>query len=68
MDREFIGDSDCISSVGYDIELKDLEIELTDGSVYTYHGVSHLVYANLLRVTSKGWFYNKYIRTVYNFS
>jgi hypothetical protein len=64
MDREPI-DSSCISSVGY--EYPNLEIELTDGSIYTYHNVSPLVYANFLRALSLGWFYNRYIRNSYLF-
>jgi len=65
VDREWLGDSDCIASAGY--LYPDLEIEFTDGKVYTYHGVSPLVYANLLRSTSKGWFLNRYIRNSYPF-
>ena len=65
IDRESF-DSDCIASAGY--EKGTLEIEFTDGSIYTYYGVSPLVWANFLRVTSKGWFFNKYIRNNFSFT
>jgi len=64
MDREPF-DSTCIASAGF--EYPNLEIEFTDGSVYTYHGVSPFVWANLLRALSPGWFFNKYIRNRYTF-
>lgn len=65
MELEFIGDSSCVEAAGF--ENGDLQVKFTDGSIYTYHGVSHLVWANFLRVISKGWFFNKYIRNRYPF-
>lgn len=65
MEREDF-DSDAIASAGW--ANFELEVEFTDGSVYTYQGVSPLVWANFLRVLSKGWFFNKYIRNRYSFT
>lgn len=70
MDREWLGDSDCLDSAGWELQSNgtgDLELGFKDGSVYVYHNVSPLVYSNLLRVTSKGWFFNRYIRNNYSF-
>lgn len=64
MDLEPV-DSSCVEAIGW--EAGDLQVDLTDGSSYVYHNVSPLVYANFLRVLSKGWFYNKYIRSRYSF-
>ncbi len=59
-------DSSCMESAMW--ETGSLTINFNDGTSYTYSGVSPLVYANLLRSVSKGWFFNKYIRNSYPFS
>lgn len=66
-DLEFLGDSDCIASAGYDIEEQTLTIEFTDNSSYEFYGVHPFVWFNLQRVTSKGWFFNKNIRNRYSY-
>lgn len=63
MEMEFLGDSSCISSAGY--ESGYLTIEFTDNSVYTYHEVPPQVYGALKRSPSKGWYFNKNIRNTY---
>ncbi len=65
MDLESV-DSSAIEAIGF--EDGDLHVNLHDGTSYTYQGVSPLVYANFLRVLSKGWFFNKYIRNSYPFT
>ena len=67
--REFLGDSECINNVEYNYAEGDglLTIEFQDGTTYRYRGVSPLLYANLQRVNSKGWFFNKRIRNNYSF-
>jgi len=70
MDLLWVGDSDCINTAGWELTgdgVGDLEINFQDGSSYVYHDVSPLVFSNLLRCTSKGWFFNKYIRNSYDF-
>lgn len=59
-------DSSCVEAAGW--EAGNLQINFTDGSSYIYHNVSPLVYANFLRVLSKGWFLNRYIRNKYSFT
>ena len=66
MELEFLGDSDCISSAGF--EKGYLCIEFTDGSIYTYEGVEPSTYASLKRSVSKGYYFNKAIRNNYSFS
>jgi hypothetical protein len=64
-------DSSCVEAAGWTFEssgVGDLHIDFTDGTSYTYHNVSPLVYANLLRALSKGWFFNRYIRNNYDFT
>jgi hypothetical protein len=63
----FIGDSSCIRTVAYSSKDKVLIVNFQDGKSYTYYEVPTLVYANLLRATSKGFFFNRYIRNNYNF-
>ena len=70
-EAEFIGDSTCIYTVKFDRTMQsgDLTVEFVKyNAVYTYHDVSNLMYFNLLRVTSKGWYFNRYIRNNYSFT
>jgi hypothetical protein len=63
-------DSTCIEAAGWEFTgagVGDLEVHFTDGSRYTYHSVSPLVFSNLLRALSPGWFFNRYIRNSYSF-
>jgi hypothetical protein len=64
-------DSSCLTEGSWTYTYSgsgDLELEFTDGTRYVYHNVSPLMWANLLRVTSKGWFFNKYVRPKYPFT
>lgn len=64
-------DSSCVRSAGWEFEqagVGALTINFTDGTSYIYHNVSPLVYANLGRATSKGYYFNKYIRNSYSFT
>jgi hypothetical protein len=65
MEMEFLGDSSCIQSAGFDTG--ELTIQFKSGEIITYEGVSPLVWFNLLRSTSKGYFFNKNIRNNYSF-
>jgi hypothetical protein len=61
-DLQFIGDSTCIQAAKYNIPTKTLIIQFQDGTIYQYYGVHLFVWYNLLRVLSKGWFFNTRIR------
>lgn len=66
MDMEYLGDSTCVESAGF--EAGYLTIEFTDGTVYTYDGVDPYVWRSFKQSISKGWFFNKNIRNSYNYS
>lgn len=63
---QFIGDSTCINSVRY--KSGNLAIKFQDGTTYTYFDVHPFVYGNLIRSTSKGYFFNHNIRDNYSSS
>ena len=58
-------ESSAISSVGYDPRSKTLEVEFQSGSVYDYHGVPREVYESFLAASSKGRFFSRRIRNLY---
>jgi hypothetical protein len=65
MELEYLGDSSCVQSAGFDSG--ELTVQFKDGKIYTYVGVSPLVWFNFLRSTSKGYFFNRNIRNNYSF-
>ncbi len=67
MEREPI-DSTCLSSAGYDPDSDELELELTDGRVYTYYNAPGHQFSRMLRSPSPGWYFNRYIRGNYPFT
>jgi hypothetical protein len=56
-------DSSAIRAVGYDGYT--LTIEFHSGRIYDHLGVPYSVYSGLMRASSKGWYYNAYIRGRY---
>lgn len=62
MDMEYLGDSTCIRSAGY--QGGYITIEFQDGSVYTYTGVTPQKYVALKRAVSKGEHFNYNIRNI----
>ncbi len=63
-------DSTCVEAAGWQFQLQgtgDLQIDFTDGTSYTYHNVSPLVFANLRKALSPGYYFNRYIRNNYSF-
>jgi len=57
-------DSTAIRAVGYDGST--LTIEFHNGRTYDLPKVPYSVYANLMRSSSKGAYYNQHIRGRYN--
>lgn len=55
-------ESSCLASMGYLSELRTLEIEFRNGSVYRYYDVSELTYEGLVRAASKGRYLNAAIK------
>ena len=66
MDLEFLGDSSCVASAGF--QAGYLTIEFTDGTTYTYHEVSPYLWRSFKMSISKGYFFNTRIRNHYGFS
>ena len=55
--------SSAISAVGFDGHT--LTVEFHNGRTYDHPGVPDSVYQGLMNATSKGWYYNYYIRGRY---
>jgi hypothetical protein len=66
MRRERVSSS-SITSVGYDADIKTLEVEFVSGRVYRYRGVEEEVHEAFLRASSKGKFFNEHIKDAYPF-
>ena len=60
--------SDMMCSVCHDPETSILEIEFRNGSLYAYFDVPRDHYEALLLATSKGKFFNAYLRGVFHFT
>jgi KTSC domain len=58
-------DSAAVRSVGYDVRRKVLQVELTNGAVYDYVGVSQEDYEAFFIAQSKGQYYNWVIKPNY---
>ena len=61
MDRRRVSSSN-LRSVGYDEERSILEIEFLAGPVYQYFNVSYGIYRGLMNASSKGGYFDTYIR------
>jgi hypothetical protein len=55
--------SSAIAAVGYDGHT--LTVEFRNGRIYDHPRVPYSVYEGLMRASSKGWYYNTYIRGRY---
>lgn len=56
-------DSSAIRAVGYDGHT--LTVEFHTGRIYDHPGVPYAIYAGLMRASSMGAFYNRFIRGRY---
>lgn len=57
--------SSNISTIGYDPQTQNLEIEFKGGTVWTYHDVSESTYNSLMNADSVGGYFQKHIRNEY---
>lgn len=55
-------ESSCVLSVGYSVELRELEVEFSHLGIYAYDGVPPEVHAALLAAESKGVFVNAVVK------
>ena len=60
-------ESSNIAAVGYDQDAEVLYIEFNNGTTYSYDMVPFYVYEELMDADSKGQYFHKYIRTVYEY-
>lgn len=65
MNRQSV-DSTDIKSVGYDPATKILEIEFHSGGIYQYLDVPDMIYSDLMNADSKGKYFHRYVKNVYN--
>lgn len=61
MHRQTVHSSN-LSSVGYDIKSRTLEVEFHDGSIYQYYDVSSITYNGLMSASSKGEYFDRMIK------
>lgn len=54
--------STTMTSLGYDLETRTLEIEFAGGDVYQYFDVPNEIYQELLSAESKGRYFNLVFR------
>jgi len=64
MDRQSVTSSD-LSSVGYDPDIRILEIEFHGGRVYHYFEVPAAEYSALMDSPSKGRYFHQQIKDIY---
>lgn len=57
--------SSAISAVGYDEQTRQMRIQFTSGRTYDFCGVPVSVYMGLMAASSKGQYYNSFIRDLY---
>lgn len=59
--------SSAIRRIEYDADTANLHIWFTSGPrAYTYYGVPHAVYASFLAASSKGTFFDRYVKDRYS--
>ena len=67
VDRSIV-QSSTLAAVGYDEPSETLEVEFINGRIYQYFNVSVDLYRGLCQASSKGIFFNTYIRNAYPYS
>jgi hypothetical protein len=50
--------STALSSVGYDLETRIMEVEIINGDIYQYLDVPEEIYQQLMAAESKGTYFN----------
>lgn len=60
-------DSSNLYAIGYDEEIKVLEVEFNSGQVYEYYNVPKVIYSALMSAASHGQYFSQNIRTSYKY-
>jgi len=61
-------DSTTLAAAAYEGGGEKLQLDFRDGTRYEYSGVAPGLYRALLRATSKGSFFNRYIRGRFHYA
>jgi KTSC domain len=61
-------DSSTLASASYDPLRSQLHLEFRDGARYTYAAVVPTLFLDLLSASSKGKFFNQYIRSRFSYA
>jgi KTSC domain len=64
MDMQSV-DSSAILEIGYDVSTQQMKIEFKQGKTYDFCRVPEYIFQGLLESSSKGAYYNNYIRDNY---
>lgn len=56
-----------IGSIGYESNLKTLEIQFVSGGIYEYYNVPKIVYRSLMNASSHGSYFHQYIKNNYSY-
>lgn len=67
MERQYVSSTN-ISSIGYSVENKILEVEFVNGYLYEYYYVPEYEYIQLMQASSCGRYFNMNIRDCYEFN
>lgn len=59
--------SSNIKSIGYDSEMRLLEIEFNSGGVYQYPNVPESVHSGLMAASSHGGYFHRNIKNSYSY-
>lgn len=59
--------SSTIESIAYDRETSVLSVRFFDGNLYRFKDVPLLVYKTFLNASSKGSYFNEFIRDAYEY-
>ena len=67
MDKQNVASS-MLKAIGYDDGTETLEVEFVNGRVYQYYGVPENTHSQFMGASSKGQFFNIYIKNRYPYS
>lgn len=60
--------SSNLHSVGYDPEVRVLEVEFHHGGIYQYFGVPAAVYSSLMNAGSHGGYLHRHVKDIYPYA
>ncbi len=66
MERQRVSSSN-ISTIGYDVNTKTLEVEFYSGGIYQYTDVPETVHFKFVKAESVGKFFHIHIKKVYKY-